>query len=570
MARESEPPATGAGEDRARSWLQEQMAPARAGIRWTALAGTLGGWLVIAQAGLIASAVSRTLVDGDSLASLYPLLAALLAVILLRAGLSHWRNHLAAAVHTRVRHCTRRQVARHLYALGPIGTARTGSGHLASALLEQVDALGDYAARFRPQLLQAILIPAGLLLAVALLDWLAAILLLLAAPLIPLFMALVGIGAEAVSQRQFQALARLGNQFMDRLQGLHVLRHFGMGEAAALDVERSADDYRKRTMAVLRVAFLSSAVLEFFSSVAIAMIAIYIGLGLLGYQELGPAASLTLYSGIFILLLAPEFFAPLRELGQHYHDRAAALGAATELAPLLATPAPTVRQRGGRITPAAAPRIQLDAANAAYEPAREALGRPLTLTVEPGSTTLVTGPSGCGKTTVLALVAGFLRCSRGRVLVDGVQLECYRPDAMQPIMAWLGQTPHLLPGTIRDNLLLGDPQADDRTLEQAATRAGVLRFAAELPEGLDSPVGERGYGLSGGEAQRVALARALLRQPRLLLLDEPTASLDPESRQQVLDTLESVATGGCTILIASHQPRLFPWANRRVDLGGAP
>lgn len=564
-------PASDAGQNteaHARRWLREQLAPAQRDIGLTALYGVMAGWLVIPQAGLIAWVISALLVDRRGAADLQMPLFMLLAIILLRAILTWLRHRQAAHTAIMVRERSRRESAARVYALGPIGIARAHSGRLASAVLDQVDSLGDYAARYRPQLWQAALIPAGILVTVATLDWLAALLLFLSAPLIPLFMALVGMGAAAVNRGQFQALARLSGQFLDRLQGLDVLRHYALGDAAAEDIEQASRRYRQRTMAVLRVAFLSSAVLEFFSAVAIAMIAIYIGLGLLGFQQLGPAPDLTLYSGLFILLLAPEFFAPLRDLGQHYHDRAAALGAVAELAPLLSTPSPMAPVAGIRPAPSGTPRLTLATVNARYPGGHAVFRTSVTLSVEPGETVLVTGPSGSGKSTLLYLIAGLLQRSDGAIRLDDCLLEDYSREALGRCLGWLGQRAHLLPGSLRANLMLSRVSADPQRILRAAGEAGVMRFAAtSLPDGLDTVVGERGHGLSGGEAQRVALARLLVHDPRLLLLDEPTASLDPESRDIVLQVLRRLASQGRTLVVATHQPELFPWAGKHLDLG---
>lgn len=549
-------------------WLAARSAPVRAGIRRVALLGTVTGWLAIPQAALLALVLASVLLPGGgAIRQPLPALAALLTVVGLRLALGRLRVSLAQRLSDRVREQSRILVAEHLYRLGPIGVARLQSGRLASALLEQTDALGPHVSRYLPQRLLAVSIPLGLLVAMAWVDWLAALLLLGVAPLIPLAMALVGKRAAAVSQQQFQALAELGNRFLDRLRGLSVLKHFDRGQAAATDIREAADAYRTRTMAVLRVAFLSSAVLELFSAAAIAALAFYVGLGLFGLHTLGPIADASLAQGLFLLLLAPEFFLPLRELGQVYHDRAAALGAARELAPLLATALPASERRGQLGPPAGPPGIRFEAVNVRYPDGREALAKDLSWSLPGGETGLLIGASGTGKSSLLALVAGFIDASRGRICIDGAALEDYRPDAFSSGLAWLGQSPHLLPGSIRDNLRLGRSDASEAEIQQAAADAGVLAFTDGLADGLDTRIGERGFGLSGGEAQRVALARALLARPRLLLLDEPTASLDPQSRRWILQALRTLAGRGCTLLIATHQPEQFDWAGHQLTLG---
>jgi len=552
----------------ARRWLAEQSRPVRLLMLAATGSGLLAGWITIAQAGLIAAIVHALVVQGTDRNALMVWFVLWLLTIPLRSLLMALREHASLHAALGVRRRLRQRLSRHIMDLGPIGVRQLGQGRVSSVLLDQVNALEGYYARFLPQLPLSLLVPLSVLVVVFLLDWLAALLLLFAAPLIPLFMALVGMGAATVHRRQFQALERLSGYFLDRLQGLETLRHLGRGGATVVALQDNADKYRRRTMSVLRVAFLSSAVLEFFSSVAIAMTAIYIGLGLLGYLTLGPAEQLTLFSGLFILLLAPEVFSPLRDLATHYHDRAAALGAATGIRELLDASSPARPRSGQKTVSTIAPFLELDGVTVSYDQGGAAVLRELSFEVPAASTTLLTGPSGSGKTSLLMVLLGLLDPHEGQVRINGIAVPELAPGALEARVGWLGQNPRLLPGTIRENILLGRPDAPRAALESAAREAGVLRFTDRLPDGLDTRVGERGSGISGGEAQRVALARALLRDPPLLVLDEPTASLDPESRGIVLDVLQRMH-GQRTQVIATHQPAQFPWADRRVELAAA-
>ncbi|MCC5858507.1 MAG: thiol reductant ABC exporter subunit CydD [Ectothiorhodospiraceae bacterium] len=546
-------------------WLDSLVRPARGSLRLATLLGVLHGWLLIPQAWLLASLVSSVILPPPEGTEPAPMLAMLAGVMLLRVITGTTRDWLASHAGLIASDRLRTGLFRHLYALGPAGLRSRDSGALSNVALDQSEAVGNYVGRYLPQRTIAILAPLGLLIAVFSQDWLAGMLLLFAAPLIPLFMALVGMGAAGANQRQFQALARLSGQFLDRLQGLDALKHFGRGAATVRELEAGSEDYRRRTMQVLRIAFLSSAVLEFFSSVAIAMLAIYIGLGLLGYFTLGPAPELTLQTGLFILLLAPDFFAPLRDLATHYHDRAAAQGAAGELAPILEEPSP-MTPRGERVlTDDAGLTVQARGVRLGYQPGQTVV-RDFHLELHPGEAVLLVGPSGSGKTSVLYALMGLLHPQAGAILIDGIPLEELAPDALERRLGWLGQNPHLLPGTLRGNILLGAPDAGAEAVRTAAEQAGVTRFSDTLPGGLETPVGERGVGLSGGEAQRVALARALIRKPALLLLDEPTARLDPDSREIILHALQTLHRNGTTLLIASHQPEQFSWADRQVHL----
>lgn len=537
--------------------------PARLPLLATAAAGVGQGLLLIAQAGLFAWIVHRVAAQGAGLAAVLPAFLALLAVFAGRAACVWGQEIAGARAAGRVKTALRDRLAGHLLARGPAALDGRSSGAVAAALVDQVEALDGFYARFLPHLAVALLVPLAILVAVFPLDWVAGLLLLATAPLIPGFMALIGMGAAALSRRQMRVLARLGGYVLDRLQGLPTLRLFGQDQAELARIRRVSDDYRQRTMAVLRVAFLSSAVLEFFSAVAIAMVAVYIGMSLLGIFAFGPGQDLTLFSGLFILLLAPEFFQPLRTLAAHYHDRAAAIGAVQELAPLLDAPPGVGAEDGAAATaPVATPAamLRLDRVDFAYAPDRPPVLAGFSLTVAAGERVALVGPSGVGKSTVLHLLLGFLAPLNGTVRVAG-----QAPAAGRTQVSWIGQRPHLFHGTLADNLRLARPDADDAAVARAVAQAGLEPVVARLPDGLATRLGEDGHGLSGGEAQRVAIARALLKDAPILLLDEPTAHLDGETEAAVLAALAVVAAGR-TVLIATHSLAGIGWAERQVRL----
>nr|WP_281244086.1 thiol reductant ABC exporter subunit CydD [Ectothiorhodospira marina] len=525
-------------------------------------AGVLSGLLIIPQAGLIAWLLNRAISQGLGPLELAVPFAWLAGVMLLRVALGWVREATGQEAALRIQGHLRDRIFQHLATLGPVRLADRHSGGLSSAIVEQVEGLSGYYGRYLPQITVAALVPIGIFIAALTQDWLAALILLFAAPLIPFFMALLGMGAAQVSRSQQETVARLGGHFLDRLQGLTTLRLLNAQERAATDVAEAAEGYRASTMKVLRVAFLSSAVLEFFSAVAIALVAMYVGFGLIGYLTWSPATELTLFSGLFILLMAPDFFQPLRQLAQHYHDRAAALGAAQVLIPLLRrhAPHPSAPPRLPHPSSGAGVCVCLDDVRVSFEDGQRQALRGVSLTIGPGERVALCGPSGAGKSTVLHLLAGFIHPDQGKVTVDGNE-----PDPVRQA-AWVGQRPHVFAGSLADNIRMGEPQASDDAVRTAARDAGVLGFASQLPQGLDTPLGERGYGLSGGQAQRVALARAALKQAPLWLLDEPTAGLDPDTEEQVLKALERSATTGATLLIASHHPRVLEWAQRVITI----
>ncbi len=430
---------------------------------------------------------------------------------------------------------------------------REQTGALSTVLMEQVEALHDYYALFVPQLALAVLIPLSVATAVFTVSWTAGVLLLVTGPLIPLFTILVGIGAESISRRHFQSLARLSAHFLDALQGITTLKLFGRSKSEGERIARTGVQYRRHTMQVLRVAFLSSAVLEFFASLAIAMVAIYLGMSYLGYLDFGTyGRGLSLADGLFILLLAPEYYQPLRELGTHYHARAQALAAAEKIRSILESPMPAPIWDKARPILKGGIGIRCRDLCFAHDGEREAALKKLDMEVHPGSFTAVVGGSGAGKSTILNLLLGFIKPDGGDILVNGTPLHAMDPDYWRSRVGWIGQNPCIFQGTLHDNIVMGRTDIKDEEVMEAARSAKVLDFARQLPHGLQSAVAEKGAGLSRGQAQRLALARAILQKPPLLLLDEPTAGLDTHTEASVFRTLETLR-GQCTVVLVTHR-----------------
>ncbi|MCL7929229.1 thiol reductant ABC exporter subunit CydD [Halomonas llamarensis] len=521
-------------------------------FRLAVVSGLFAGALTWLQMGLFAWCVTALLVNSQPLSQLTPLFVLWFLILPLRGLLTYVQETLSQRASLAIRKRLRQRLLHHMIALGPVRLSGYHSASLSYQLVEQVEALDGYFARFRVQLWLAALLPLGVFVITLRQDWLAALFLALAAPMIPLFMALVGMGAERLNRDQFAAVARLSGHFIDRVRSLTTLQLFGQTAQARASVWAASEGYRTRSMRTLRLAFLSSAVLEFFAAVAIAVVAIYIGFGLLGYIDYGPSDELTLFSGLFILLLAPEFFQPLRSLAQHYHDRAAALGAADSLVNLLAESPPTTRTDHA---PAVAPQapstlVALQNANVAH-PARGVVLGPVTLSLSRGETVILTGASGSGKSTLLQLLAGFVDPGKGKRLIA----EDFR-------FAWMDQRPLLIQGTLTENLRLAAPNASDEALHQALAQAELRDLVSSLPHGIETSISERGVGLSGGQAQRLALARVFLSQAPLVLLDEPTASLDEHTERAVMQGLETLKREGRTLVIATHHPALKALADR--------
>lgn len=544
-----------------RDWLRQHGRCVRGSLLLAVTSGFAAGIFIILQAGLFAWIVYAVVSLQVDLSALAPVIVLLIVSILLRSGTQWLQETAGLQAGINVRRQVRAGVLDHVGRLGPARLEHHHSAGLSGQVLSNIEALQDYYARFIPQLYLAIGVPFAILVTVFMLDWLAALFLVAAAPLIPAFMVVIGMGAERLNRDQYAELTRLAGCFLDRIRGLTTLRLLGHAERSTQEVVVASERYRHRSMRTLRIAFLSSAVLEFFAAVAIAVVAIYIGFGLLGFIEFGPAPELTLFTGLFILLLAPEFFQPMRSLSQHYHDRAAALGAAQDLLTIMELPAPRTPApvRKPAVTPEIGAHVEIEAAEVHYPERGRVLG-PLSFTVSAGEFIAVTGPSGAGKTTLLYLLAGFRQADAGRVLIDAA------PPAGQGGFAWVGQRPFLIQGTIADNLRLAAPQATTALLLDAVYRAGLHECLEQLPYGLETPLSEQGAGLSGGQAQRVALARVFLSRASLVLLDEPTASLDEYSEQRVLASLKSLAADNRTIVAATHHPAVMALADRVVKL----
>ena len=547
-------------------WLFKRASTAR---RWVILAVGLGlgsGILLIAQAWLLASIVHGAFMDNLPPKVLWPYFVALFGVVMVRAVMGWGREVSGFHAGAKVREEVRMSLMEHIFTLGPAYTSRQRTGALASTAMEHVEGLNDFYGFYLPQLALAVMIPVAILAFVFPLSWVAGVLLLVTAPLIPLFMILVGMGAESISQRHFQALARISAHFLDVLQGIGTLKLFDRSRGEEKNVAEVSRDYRQRTMSVLRIAFLSSAVLEFFSSIAIALVAVYLAMSYLGYIQFGDYGKpLTLAGGLFILLLAPDFYLPLRELGSHYHARAEAIGAAEEILKILLTPSPDISEKSITLDAPGPINIHCRDLYLAYEEGKRPALHGVSFQLKYGDKVALVGASGAGKTTILNVLLGFLYPDQGSVMVNETPLAHLPPESWRQHLGWIGQNPILFHGTIRDNIRLGRPQASEDELEQAARSARVLDFALHLPEGLDTLVGEQGLGLSRGQAQRVALARAFLKDAPILLLDEPTSGLDSENERLVMSALEKLSSGR-TVLMLTHRLANIEKADRIMVL----
>jgi len=510
----------------------------------------LGGALLVWQAWTLADVLGRAIESGVPLDTLTPGVVLILALLLIRAALGAVGDRAGAAAAETIKAHVRATLFSHLLARSPRSAEQPQSGAASAAIIDQVDALDGFFARYLPAMVQATVLPIAFGAIILPLDWLAGLLFLITAPLIPVFMALAGWGAQIATNKQARALSLLSGRFADRLRGLLTLKLFGRAEAETAGIVAASDELRRRTLRVLRIAFLSSAVLEFFAALGVAGIALYVGLTFIDYLHLR-TTPLTLELGLFLLLMAPEVYNPLRLLAAHYHDRAAAKAAIGEIeAQLDAMPlAPTPLTDAPMGAPDA---IGVTLANVTLrtpDRARVILAD-ADLAVAPGEHIAILGPSGIGKSTLIEAIAR-LNLHEGEITLGRRPLADWPEPELRGCVTMLGQRPRIFAGSMAHNIALAHPNASQADIRRAAERAHVEPFADALPDGLDTLLGEGGLGLSGGQAQRIALARIYLRDAGLILLDEPTAHLDAELEQQVLDDLKYYARGR-TMIVVTH------------------
>ena len=545
----------------ARQWLKTQARLGREAARPILLLGLAGTLLAMGQA--LCAAVVLTAALGGAASGPIEALAGFAVLAVLRAGFQVLSDRAAFDAGAAARRRLRSETLSRLLATGPSLLRRFHSAELAGVVIDKIEAMNGFFAHYTPALVLAMTGPALVCLAVLWVDPVAGLILGACGLLVPFAMAASGIGAAAAARGQFLALSRLQTRFLDRVRGIATIVLYNRADAEAVALGDAALELRRRTMRVLRVAFLSSAALDL--AVALALVAIALRYGYAAMTgQLGSTAT-----AIFVLLVVPEFFAPLRRFAAVYQDRLQAHAAAEGLASLPAAEPAPLPSGPVRNVAARGLSVAFESVCLTWDATRGRALDGLSFRVGAGETLVLAGPSGAGKSSVIEILLGFVRPDSGRVTLNGADIADLVPNALSGLTAWVGQRPMLFAGTIRENIRFARPAATDAEVAEAARQARVSDFAADLPAGLDTVVGEGGHGLSGGQAQRVAIARAFLKNAALLLLDEPTAHLDPATEQEVLESLRRLAIGR-TVILASHSTAAhgFAWGGigRRLDL----
>ncbi|TLP44888.1 thiol reductant ABC exporter subunit CydD [Cohaesibacter sp. CAU 1516] len=542
-------------------WLAAVLLPHASTLSRKAWLDVASGLMAIPIAFSLAFGIDALVADKSGLSGLFPYALALFASIGLRALLAYLAGRLGHHVSSAVRRDLRGLLALRLANHPPLDKERKAAGEVAALGSDVIEALNDYTARYLSLKRQLIVIPLMILIASASISWAAALILMVCGPLVPVFMAIVGIRAKKASDDQISALSDMSSLFLDRLSGMTTLKLFRAVGRTREEFDILATDYRKATMRVLRIAFLSSAALELFAALGIALTAIFAAYHYLGSIDYGTyGAPITLGTGLFLLLLAPEFFSPLREFAVAYHDKATAQAAADRLMQVL--PIDWITAQRSEMETALVPSstasapITIDSvvfksANLGYLEDAPAVLKDVSFRFEKGEKIAILGASGSGKSTILGALCGFLSPLAGNLEINHQALDAEQWAALRPTIGWIGQRPHIFHGSVLMNVRLAAPKADRDAVRQALEHAHGDHFVTQLPRDLLTILGETGFGISGGQVRRLAIARAMLSDASLILCDEPTADLDAETASLVTDSLMQIAEGRL-LVVATH------------------
>ena len=505
--------------------------------------------LAVAQAWFFSRVVAEVFLEGATLSSVWNFLMIILGIMVLRAGVQWVSETSAHEAAFRIKINLRKRLMSHIVSLGPVKARGERAGELITTVVDGIESLEDYFSKYLPQLLLSAVIPLLIIAFVFPQDWKSGLILLLTGPLIPVFMILIGKLAEKKSLQQFQSLSWMSAHFLDILRGLTTLKVFGRAKDQTRVIGRVSDSFRKTTLSVLRIAFLSALVLEFLATMSTALVAVTIGLRLV-------YGTLSFSTGLFLLLLAPEFYTPLRTLGLNFHAGLSGMNAATRIFEILDTPLmsgdKTMKENENwrRLDLSSSFKISCQHVGLTYQAGEIPALKDINLSFAFGERVALVGPSGAGKTSLAEILLGFVEPSNGDVFVNGEPLKTISLEYWREMIAYIPQKPYLFAGSIADNIHFGRPSATIEEVKNAAREGLAHEFISALPDGYNTLLGEAGTRLSGGQAQRVAIARTILKDAPLLILDEVTSSLDPASEYAVQEALRRLMQGKTAFIIA--------------------
>lgn len=527
----------------------------------TIVLGVIIAGLAVVQARAFARIVAEVFLMGAKLPEVKNLLLLILAILVFRGCLQWLSEVLAHEAARRIKENLRKRLMEKLMKIGPFYVRGERAGELVNTAVEGIEALEDYFARYVPQLALAGLIPIFILFYVFPLDFDSGLILLLTGPLIPVFMMLIGKLAEKKSLQQWRVLSWMSAHFLDMLQGLTTLKTFGRSKDQARVIGRVSDSFRKATLSVLRIAFLSALVLEFLATISTAIVAVALGLRLVYGQ-------ISFEEALFLLVIAPEFYQPLRNLGLQFHASLSGVNAANRIFEILdvddqSEEEPSKDKSGSEIPSEI--NLTFSQVTHVYEEHGTSALNNISFNVNSGERIALVGPSGAGKSTIFSLLMGFIKPTQGEIKISETPLNQFILKQWRAQVAYVSQHPYLFSGTIAENIRLARPEASELEVEMAAKQAAAHDFIVALPQGYQTIVGESGARLSGGQAQRIAIARAFLKNAPLLLLDEATEGLDAESEQVIENSLSELMKGR-TVLMIAHRLHTVYQADRILVL----
>jgi ATP-binding cassette subfamily C protein CydD len=521
--------------------LKEEKTP----FIFSVISGGMASVMLIAQAFWLSLAINAAFIEKSGIAGVLPLLGFFALFTLLRM-LCNWSAHVKAAEgSTTIREKLFSRLNSRIGALGPLYTRSVQSGRLSNTMLKGIDALDAYYSSYIPQIFLALFTPLLIVCVILPHDWISAVILLLSAPLIPFFMIVIGKSASKMTEKQWKTLSRMSGHFLDMLQGLPTLKLFGQGKRQRQSLEDTGENFRKATMKVLRIAFLSSLTLELVGTAGMAIVAVSTGLRLMTGQ-------LSFRHALFVLILTPDFYQPLRQLGTKFHAGMEGVSASKEIFSILELPVPLPAPE----TPKSEHNDEENRAlvfsgvSFTYPGSSAPAADKISFTIPAGKTTALIGPSGSGKSTIVNLLLRFLEPENGCITFDGKPIASITTDDWHKEISWVPQHPYLFNSSLRDNILIARQEASGKAVQETLQKTGLSTFVASLPDGLDTMIGEQGARLSGGEAQRVALARAFLKNAPIVVLDEPTSHTDPELEAELQESMKALIKGRTTIIIA--------------------